>query len=174
MDTVEYTERMAEMECRASGTQRAAGDVRKASQGHKTAGQTARFALPPTPDSFNPPTDARLVSYITEVRRLPMDVIRGMKVTQASVMMPQVKAERLCIVFNYLHNGVLVNRKYRDSENICYTCLKKPVSLPVMAKLGIKTASVKNTKIGKNLFIQSLVGFISSFLGALIALLIIR
>ena len=116
MDTVEYTERMAEMECRASGTQRAAGDVRKASQGHKTAGQTAKFALPPTPDSFNPPTDARLVSYITEVRRLPMDVIRGMKVTQASVMMPQVKAERLCIVFNYLHNGVLVNRKYRDSE----------------------------------------------------------
>ena len=73
-----------------------------------------------------------------------------------------------------LIDNEFISCKYRDSENICYTCLKKPVSLPVMAKLGIKTASVKNTKIRKNLFIQGLVGFISSFLGALIALLIIR
>lgn len=73
-----------------------------------------------------------------------------------------------------LIDNELISCKYRDGENICYTCLKKPVSLPVVAKLGIKTASVKNTKVGKNLFVQSLIGFISSFLGALIALLIFK
>ena len=73
-----------------------------------------------------------------------------------------------------LIDNEFISCKYRDGENICYVCLKKPLSLPVLNTLGIKTASVKNTKTGKNLFIQGLISFLSSFLGTLVALLIFR
>lgn len=100
MDTREFQERKAKLEAKARSM------LKKAT----------KYKRPATPDSFPAPKDEKTVKYLTEIRRLPMNVITRMNVTEATAVMPQVNAERHCIVFNYLHEGVLINRKYRDSE----------------------------------------------------------
>ncbi len=100
MDTCESQERKAKLEKKATAL----------------AKKPTNYKRPVTPESFDAPKDEKTVKYLTETRGWPMDIIKKMKVTEANVVMPQVKAIRHCIVFNYLHNGVLINRKYRDSE----------------------------------------------------------
>lgn len=100
MDTREYLERKAKLEKKAS----------------VLAKKPTNYKRPVTPASFDVPKDEKIIKYLTETRGWPLEVIAKMKVTEANVVMPQVNAMRHCIVFNYLHNGILINRKYRDSE----------------------------------------------------------
>lgn len=100
MDTREFQERKAKLAEKVQSMQKKA----------------TKYKRPAMPDSFPAPKDEKTVKYLTETRRLPMSVITRMKITEATSVMPQVNAERHCIVFNYLHEGVLINRKYRDSE----------------------------------------------------------
>ena len=100
MDTLEYLERKAKLEKKAS----------------VLAKKPTNYKRPVTPASFDVPKDEKIIKYLTETRGWPLEVIAKMKVTEANVVMPQVNAMRHCIVFNYLHNGILINRKYRDSE----------------------------------------------------------
>ena len=100
MDTREFQERKAKLEKKAS----------------VLAKKPTNYKRPVTPASFDVPKDEKIIKYLTETRGWPMDIIQKMKVTEAYVVMPQVNAMRHCIVFNYLHNSILINRKYRDSE----------------------------------------------------------
>ena len=100
MDEREYQERKAKLEKKAS----------------VLAKKPTNYKRPVTPESFDVPKDEKIIKYLTETRGWPLEVIAKMKVTEAYVVMPQVNAMRHCIVFNYLHNGILINRKYRDSE----------------------------------------------------------
>ena len=58
----------------------------------------------------------KMVKYLTETRKIPMEFIRLMKVTQEMEYMPQTKKVERCIVFNYFEQGFLVNKKFRDGS----------------------------------------------------------
>lgn len=52
--------------------------------------------------------------YLTETRGLPMEVVRQMKLSEQEEYMPQTGRKENCLVFNYMEQGFLINRKYRD------------------------------------------------------------
>lgn len=58
----------------------------------------------------------KMVFYLSEIRKIPMELIRKMKVTQEVEYMPQTKKQENCVVFNYYEQGFLVNKKYRDGQ----------------------------------------------------------
>ena len=54
--------------------------------------------------------------YLTQVRGIPLDVLRQAAVTEQVERMPQTGRDERCIVFNYMEQGFLINQKFRDAK----------------------------------------------------------
>ena len=69
-----------------------------------------KTSKPSTQEEFS----EEMVKYFTETRGIPMDIVRRMHVTEQTEYMPQTRQNECCIVFNYIEQGFLINRKFRD------------------------------------------------------------
>lgn len=57
----------------------------------------------------------KVVKYF-EGRRISQETLTTARVTETTTFFPQLNAEAKCICFNYFHDGVLKNIKYRDGQ----------------------------------------------------------
>lgn len=78
----------------------------------RTAYNRPRTAKPTAGAAFS----AENVSFLTQTRGIPMDIVYRLHVTEQMEYMPQTKKEERCIVFNYMEQGFLVNQKFRDAK----------------------------------------------------------
>lgn len=72
------------------------------------------YAKPPKQDFSFDYSEGLLKWY--EDRGISKNTLQRLKVTEGKEYMPQVKAERNCVKFNYFLQGELINIKFRDGE----------------------------------------------------------
>lgn len=91
---------------------------------HRKAGRSGfPQAAPKTPAHFRRPVfnpshltlGEATERYLVETRRIPQSVIRELKISEDTVLMPAGNAQERCICFNYFEDGKLVNIKYRSN-----------------------------------------------------------
>jgi twinkle protein len=70
----------------------------------------------PKPKNINSPYTLEFSKGIKENRGISESTLKRFKVTQEMEFMPQLKKEVSCIVFNYFHEGELINAKYRGAK----------------------------------------------------------
>ncbi len=58
----------------------------------------------------------KLVKWFADERKISQSTLQKLQITEEKTYIPQVKAERNCIRFNYFRNGELINVKSRDGQ----------------------------------------------------------
>lgn len=78
--------------------------------------QNDKVYAKPVLSSQKLPYSDKFIKYIQEVRGIDFNVLKRLKVREASEWMPQTKKNENCICFDYYLNEELINTKFRDGK----------------------------------------------------------